>query len=174
MEFLSFTAIVAAGGALLHFSIQNSIDNFYKKQLESHKSALKNSEKIFNYKLKASVELYKIIHQMMPEKNHPDMDWSEACELIAQSFHLHEKALDNFLCKYQAALSENVFIRIKKAVYKCSEGRFEFDWDSSTENAIVTSKGIHKAEELCKSLDEAMNMLRQELRAMTLQEIKEK
>ncbi len=48
--------------------IKESIGSVYKKQLEDHKFILKNSEKIFQFKLDASKSLYTILHEIKSVK----------------------------------------------------------------------------------------------------------
>jgi hypothetical protein len=150
----------------LEAGIKESIGGVYKKQLEDRKSLLKNSEKIFQYKLDASKRLYKILHELLPKRTNPDMDSYEAYGAIAGSFSSHEDALDDFLCDYQATLSPAILERVRKAVNACSDGKIDFNFDSSTQGTICSDAAIEKAEELNKSLLEAVEMLRKEVHQM--------
>jgi len=146
--------------------IKESIGSIYKKKLEEHKFLLKNSEKIFEYKLNASKALYKILHDILPKRNNPEMEWSEACEEIASSFSAHEKALDEFLCNYQSTLSDEILERVKRAVSACSDGGFEFYWSSSMDEPACSETGKDKADELYNALSEAVDLLRKEVNEM--------
>ncbi len=150
----------------LETGIKESIGSVYKKQLEDHKFLLKNSEKVFQFKLDASKNLYKIFHEILPKRSHPDMDWDEVSEEIAASFSEHEDALDKFLCEYQSTLSPEILRRIRDAINACSDGRFEFYWDSSAQDAVCTSTAKEKASELYDALNEAVEMLRKEVHDM--------
>lgn len=159
-----FTTIAVK--TFLETTIKESIGTAYKKQLEEHKFLLKNSEKVFQYKLDASKSLYKVLHEITPKKSNPDMDFYEACEEIASSFLSHENALDDFLCEYQATLSPEILQRVHAAVAACSDGRFEFYFDSSVDDIVCSSYGIAKAELLYKVISEAVEILRAEVYEM--------
>ena len=71
MAVLSTAGFTSVGTALvlktfLETGIKESIGSVYKKQLEDHKFLLKNSEKVFQFKLDASRSLYKIFHEILP------------------------------------------------------------------------------------------------------------
>lgn len=150
----------------LETGIKEAIGSAYKKQLEEHKFLLKNSEKVFQFKLDASKSLYKIYHNMLPKRTHPDMDWDDAIEAIASSFSQHENKLDDFLCEYQSTLSPQILSRVRRAINACSDGRFEFYWDSSALDAVCTDSAKEKASELYYALNEAVEMLREEVHNM--------
>ena len=150
----------------LETGIKESIGSVYKTQLENHKFLLKNSEKVFQYKLDASKNLYEILHIIIPKKSYPDMDWDDASEIIANSFSKHEDALDKFLCEYQSTLSPEILKRIRQAISACSEGNFEFYWNSSSADAMPNETAKKKAGELYDALNEAVEMLRIEVHEM--------
>ena len=171
MAILSTAGFTAVGTAFvlktfLETGIKESIGSVYKKQLEDHKFLLKNSEKVFQFKLDASKCLYKIFHEMIPRKSHPDMDWGEVSEAIASSFREHEGALDSFLCEYQATLSQEILDRIQSAITACSDGKFEFYMDSSAHDVVCTNTAREKASELYNALEEAIELLRKEVHEM--------
>jgi hypothetical protein len=171
MSILGAASFSAVGTAFvlkvfLEAGIKESISSVYKKQLEDHKFLLKNSEIVFKYKLDSSKSLYTILHSILPKKSYPDMDWDEACEEIASSFSKHEKALDKFLCDYQSTLSSQVLTRVKKAISACSDGQFEFYWDSSISDAVCTGTARENANELYKALSEAVELIRKEVHEM--------
>lgn len=163
-----FTALSTAFvlKTFIEAGIKESIGNVYKMQLENHKFLLKNSEKVFQYKLDASKNLYKILHDIIPKRSHLDMDWDEASEVIASSFSAHEDALDKFLCEYQSTLSPKILQRVRNAISACSDGQFEFYWDSSRRDAIYTNTAKEKAGELYDALNEAVEILRKEVHEM--------
>ncbi len=150
----------------LKTSIKESIGSIYKKQLETHKFLLKNSEKVFQYKLDASKALFKIFYEIAPERTTPDMDIHDAFEQIASSFPSHEKALDEFLCEYQATLSPKILERVRSAISACSDGKFEYYWDNRNDEPVTSRTAIQKAEELYQALSDATEELREELHEM--------
>ena len=171
MTILGITGLTAIGTGfvlktVLEIGIKESIGGIYERRLEDHKFLLKNSEKVFQFKLDASKSLYRIFHEMLPKRSHPDMDWDDASEEIAASFSQHEDKLDYFLCEYQSTLSPAILDRVRKAINACSDGRFEFYWDASAEDAVCTNTAREKASELYKALNEAVEMLRKEVHDM--------
>ncbi|MGV8887994.1 MAG: hypothetical protein ACOH2P_08080 [Pseudomonas sp.] len=171
MVVLSAAGFTAVGTAFvlkifLETGIKESIGGVYKRQLENHKFLLKNSEKVFQFKLDASKALYKIFHDIVPKRSHPDMDWDEASEEIALSFSKHEEALDEFLCEYQSTLSPKILERVRDAISACSDGRFEYYWDSVKQDAACNETAKEKASELYKVLFEAVELLRKEVHDM--------
>lgn len=163
---LALVSIVFVLKTFLETGIKESIGNVYKKQLEDHKFFLKNSEKVFQFKLDASKSLYKIFHEMLPKRSHPEMDWEEARVEIASSFSQHEDKLDEFLCEYQSTLSPAILQRVRNAISACSDGRFAFYWDSFEQDAVCSNTAIEKASELHEALNEAVEMLRKEVHDM--------
>ncbi len=171
MAVLSTAGFTAAGTVwvlktFLETALKESIGSVYKKQLEDHKFLLKNSEKVFQFKLDASKSLYRIFHEMLPKRSHPDMDWDEACEEIAASFSRHEDKLDDFLCEYQSTLSPEILERVRNSISACSDGRFEFYWDSPAQDALCTNTAKEKASKIYGALNEAVEMLRKEVHDM--------
>lgn len=170
MEFLEI--VTAAGfsavgvGAFvkigLETGIKEAVSNVYRKELEEHKFLLKNSEAVFNFKLEASKALYKIYLGILPKRDDPSMDWEEACTQISSSFSSHETALNEFLSEYQATLTDETLKRVKKAVSACSDGRCNFYWDDPQYEA----NSYEKANELFKSVEEAVEILRKEVHEM--------
>ncbi|WP_102418342.1 hypothetical protein [Vibrio cyclitrophicus] len=166
-EVFTAAGVSAAGvGAFvkvgLETGIKEAVSNVYRKELEEHKFLLKNSEAVFNFKLDASKALYKIYLAILPTRNDPEMGWEEACIQISSSFSTHETALNEFLSEYQATLTDETLKRIKKAVSACSDGRCNFYWDDSQFDA----NSYEKANELFKSVEEAVEILRKEVHEM--------
>ncbi|KGR32635.1 hypothetical protein OA39_05000 [Vibrio campbellii] len=167
LEILSAAGFSAAGvGAIvklgLETDIKEAISNVYRKELEEHKFLLKNSEAVFNFKLEASKALYKIYLNILPKREHPDMDWEEACIQISSSFEIYEKELNEFLCEYQATLTDDILKRIKKAISACSDGSYAFYWDAPQ----FDTNSYEKANELFDSIQEAVEILRREVHEM--------
>ncbi len=81
------------------------------------------------------------------------------------SLHTND-ALNNFLCEYQSTLSPKILQRVRHAISACSDGQFEFYWDSLRHDAICTNTAKEKANELFEALDEAVEMLRKEVHEM--------
>ncbi len=144
-------------------AIEKSVASVYERQLENHKFLLKNSEKVFEYKLNATKVLYKILNDMVPKKTHPEMGWDEACDGIAESFEKHEDVLGNFLCDYQATLSTESLDKVKRAINLCSQGKFSFKWDGDMERELPTYSSLDNANKLFDVLNETVEILRNEV-----------
>lgn len=150
----------------LETGIKEALSQVYKKDLENYKFYLKNSEKVFEFKLNASKEMYKLSRDIKPEKSHPDMDWHEACEQIAYDFSAYEKKLNNFMCEYHATLSEDIYERIHKAISACAIGNSGVTIASTDQPPICNETATQKASELFDALQEAVDMLRKEVQDM--------
>ena len=59
-------------------------------------------------------------------------------------------------CDFQATLSPESLERVRKAISACSDGRFEFHWNSEQQEPEVTTTGMEKADELINALAEAV------------------
>lgn len=91
---------------------------------ERYKTSLKKSEFIFQKEYEAASEFVGIVRSIRPTFAHPDMDWYEACNLIALSFEKHEETLERFLAKHGAVLSETARTRLGRALSLASDGKF--------------------------------------------------
>lgn len=102
-----------------------SLEGSLRENLEVHKQKLKNSEFIFREQYHAVLELYQIKKDMVPEKRHPDMEWEEALEEMAQSANGTRKQLENFTRKYFAVLSPGVVEKMESACSYCIDAELE-------------------------------------------------
>ena len=151
---------------LIENGIKESINTFFQKKLEDYKFILKNSEKVFQFKLDASKELFKIAQDIIPEKTHPDMDWSEACEQITLNYGWLEESLNKFLCEYHATLSPNLYERIQNARKSCFIVKSGVTIDSLDQPPRFNSDAIENAGKLFDIINEAVDVLRIEVQAM--------
>ena len=97
------------------------------KEVEHHKSKLKLNEKFLENQLEASFKLYKIMKDMVPEKNYPEMDWYEACDEIACNFESLQKQLAEFLENHYTTLPPDIYETLQSTEYLCSDGKLEID-----------------------------------------------
>jgi hypothetical protein len=132
----------------------------YKTQLttevEKLKSSLKNSEAFFTRQLEALTKLRTIFRHLVPKKRSSDMDWYEACEVIAESFSMHADALDEFLCLYGAVLPNDVLKKLETATSIATEGTFYFGWNSEAGVTEASREAIQSAEALYENVKDAV------------------
>jgi hypothetical protein len=168
-----FSTTVASGlvflciKTFLTTGIKESVAAVYKQQLEVHKFRLSNSEKVFQFKLDASQRLCRLYHNILPEQTHPDQEFDEVIPHIADCFDQHEAELVDFLCEYQATLSNDVLHKIRTAISACSDGKFGFYWtDDKTGGPTCTPEAGEMATVLVKTIREATESLRKEVHEM--------
>lgn len=99
-----------------------SIESKLSQYLEVHKQKIKNSEFFFQRQYEASQELYKLKVDMMPPHSHPDMDWHDALEEMANGLEKTYKSLRDFLNKYFTVLSPDILEKIESAKSNAEEG----------------------------------------------------
>jgi hypothetical protein len=139
-EILKISAVILGslgGGALIIGAFAKWLGELWAKRLiqhekkkldeeiESHKIKLKKSEFIFQREYEAASELVALIRGLLPTYSHPQMDWHEACDEIAQNFHRIELILHAYLSKHGAILSEEVLDIIGTCISIAGENKFE-------------------------------------------------
>lgn len=125
------------------------LQGILSKEIESHKVLLKYDEKFFDHLFKASVDLYKIRTEIVPEKQHPDMDWSDACEIMMKESDTIRNKLSAYLQTYYAALPPEIFEELQNAVYLCGDAKFS----SNHEDSYSAINEIYdKVSNACKNL----------------------
>lgn len=176
IEIIGTAGLTAIGCALLikalvKSGIKSAMKLNFDKHLERYKSeltgeieklrlTLRKSETIFSQQFVALVELRRIYRNLIPRKRHPDMKWPEALGDVADSFSAHADALDEFLCKHQAVLPNDVLKKIEHVANLAHDGTFEFTWNRN-DGAGITVRGMEIAEELYDGLREASIQLQE-------------
>jgi len=127
--------------------------------LEQIKSTLVNAQSVFSHQLEGLTRLRTILRGVVPTKTHPDMDWHEACELIAASFSTHASALDGFLSEFSGFLPNDILMKVESAIVMAGDGRFEFSWDAIRSEAEPNREAIEIADKFYETLREAVNSL---------------
>jgi hypothetical protein len=172
LSILTTSGLTGIGGAFLvkvfvKSGIEKAVELNFSKQLEDYKtvlnreleslkSALKNSEIHFNQQLKALSELRSLYRKFLPKKRSPDMDWDEACIDIADDFPRHEESILTFLCNHDAVLPENVRNLVERAHHLASNGLFEYSWIPSLEAVRPNEDAAKTADFLNDTLTEAI------------------
>lgn len=144
---------------LVKSGIEKAVEHNFSKKLESQKTSLKKSEIYFTQQLEALSRLRTLLRKMLPRKSHPDMEWDEACEGIADGFSKHEEALVEFHCRYEAVLPKTVSSDIDNAISHASDGTFEFVWNSERKDVEPTSAAIKSAGALYEHVQRAIEHL---------------
>jgi hypothetical protein len=150
---------------LVKSGIEKAVEHSFNKRLEEDKTALKKSEVYFSLQLEALSRLRRILREMIPRKTHPDMDWHEACEVIAEGFSSHEKALSEFLWKYEAVLPKEVAKDVQSCLVRASEGTFQFVWNPERGYAQPTREATKTADKLHDALGDAIKRLQEHVDA---------
>jgi hypothetical protein len=86
------------------------------RDLESYKVKLKKSEFLFEKEFQAASEFLKLYSLFMPTRSHPEMDWGDAMEVIADDAGRTEIMLSKFVVEHGAALDEGDRDRLEAAV----------------------------------------------------------
>ena len=115
------------------------------KEIESIKTALKFSEVRFSKQFEALVALRRLRRRVLPKKWHPEMDWSEALEDIANKFEEHIEQLENFLLEHEAVLPTPILRRLENALNAATDGQFEFDYDSKDDTSRPRAEALKLA-----------------------------
>jgi hypothetical protein len=122
-------------------------------QAESYKVQLKKSEFLFQREFEAASSFIALRGRIAPAYNNPDMDWSDACEQIAQNFGKAENLLNDYLAKNGPALIQAERKLLASALTIAATGNFE------VVDGEVSARAISMAEEF----DEVMNGLEESL-----------
>ena len=85
-------------------------------QVELVKAALNKSQSIFSKQLESLATLRRMHRKILPKKDHPEMDWDEACTRIAHYFSRHADTLDEFLCNFSSVLPKDIIAKIETAI----------------------------------------------------------
>lgn len=144
---------------LVQAGIEKAIEYNFNQKIESQKTSLKKSEIYFNMQLEALGKIRSIKRKVVPSPSYPEMDWDDACEVIADGFSGHEDALTDFLCRYEAVLPKEVGLQVQKAACLANEGRFQYSWNSQARDAEVTPEAIDTADKLCEALNNGIDSL---------------
>jgi hypothetical protein len=115
------------------------------QEIEAAKTSLKFSETRFSKQFEALVALRRYFRRLLPKKSHPDMEWDEAMERVADRFSKHLDELEEFLFAHEAVLPTPVLERLEQAINKATDAQFEFDWNSKDEEAYARPEAIKLA-----------------------------
>lgn len=114
-----------AGEKATHNSDLKSLEGTINESLEVHKQKLRNSEFVFQMQYRAVLEIYQIKKAMIPERDHPEMDWEDALFKMASNAEATKAELETYLHKYFAVLTPTVVEKLERATVSCQEAIFE-------------------------------------------------
>lgn len=106
-----------------------SLRNQLTQDTESYKVKLKKSEFIFQKEYEAVSEFVLLKRSFLPTFSRPNMDWSEACDDIAQNFSHIERLLGSFIAKHGAVLSKEVSDLLSYSSGIAGENKFNVGMD---------------------------------------------
>ena len=129
----------------------------FKKQLvletESHKVRLKKSEHIFAREFDAASALVALVRDISPRHRQPTMDWSDACDDIAQDFGKIESQIGTYLRSHGAVLDQSVRDVLSSCMALAGESKFDvFEGE-------VSREANEAADQLYTKLQEAESAL---------------
>lgn len=139
-----------------------SLENRLTRETESYKIKLKKSEFIFQKEFEAASEFVAILRRFTPTCSRPQMDFYEACDVIAQDFYNVEVALGIFLSKHGAILQSEV----KEAIFLCLAIAGENKLELSRPD--VPDSANQAAGELYKKLQEVEQFLLRQVHSQVI------
>jgi hypothetical protein len=101
------------------------LKNKFVQETESYKIKLKKSEFLFEKEFAAASELVALVREIRPRQFFPEMEWADACDLIAMNFSKIENRLDDYLAKHGAVLGKEVADLISKCIGIVAQGNFD-------------------------------------------------
>lgn len=129
------------------------------RTLESYKIQLKKSEVFFLRELEAAASLSSLFHSILPSLNHPEMDWHEACDVLAQNLGKVELRLNEFMDKHGAVLDLAERRLLIEAINLAANGKFD------AVNGEVSSNGNKAANDVFEKLAALVEVLLKRVRS---------
>lgn len=138
-----------------------SLRNDLVQETESYKLKLKKSELIFEKEFEAASRFVALRRSFMPTYSHPEKDWSEACDEIAQNFEKIAEELNAYLAEFGAVLQDDAKDIISKCKTIAAINKFEADSTS------VSMKANMAADELYDKLEDAEKALLEQVHSQS-------
>lgn len=127
----------------------------FKQQLqeeaERHKIRLKKSEFIFAKQFDAASALVALYRDISPSYSHPDMDYYDACDQVAENFGKIEGLIHTYVRTHGAVLTDSVKHLLYLSIGIAGEHKFD-----ATQSGIASSANA-AAEVLLGHLKQAEN-----------------
>ncbi|MDB5430304.1 MAG: hypothetical protein JWP35_1420 [Caulobacter sp.] len=128
------------------------VRNTLTRDVESYKVKLKKSEFLFEREFLAASGFMKLYGDFAPQKSHPDMDWDDAMDMIANNAHFTEQKLDAFMREHGAALNKDDREKLSSAVNMANDLALEMGGCPPAQVNEEASKLYHALEDLRDSL----------------------
>jgi hypothetical protein len=100
------------------------VKNELAKETEGHRLKLKKAEILFARELDATSEFSALYRKIRPDYSRPDMEWDDACTIVAGRFPSIEQDIEAYLTKHGPVLTETVRTDLKKCVTYASHNKF--------------------------------------------------
>jgi hypothetical protein len=150
-------------GGLLANRYVERVKGEIAKELEDFKTRLKKSEFVFQKQYEAASSFVALKSDILPTHRFPEMEWTDACENIAEKFDKVERQLRTFVSVHGAVLSSEALKRIESAEARAGEGKFEVHGDE------VSREGTELADEMWDDLKAVEELLLKEVRTQAAQ-----
>ena len=133
------------------------------KELASHESQLRLSELLYQEKLDATKAFVSLYQQILPPYSRPDMEWDDACDILALQFEQVEKMLDSFIVAHKPVLNDTTLELLENAKSWARDGNFSsINWgDSDDGMPEVSAEGRQYAGKVMIALEVIENKLMQ-------------
>lgn len=149
-----------------HLSEIKRLESKLGEYSEIHKQKLKNSELFFLRQFEASQALYKLKMEMTPPYRHPDMDWDEAIEEMAENLGDTHRKLQALLIEYFTVLPPELLEKLESAASNAAEG-------SLYGGQGCGSPGNRCAESVYKKIEECTALMKAEVDGQRLVKLHE-
>lgn len=100
------------------------VKNELAKETEAHKLKLRKAELLFDRELEATSEFSALYRKIRPDYSRPDMDWADACGIVAGTFSSIEKDLEGYLTKHGSVLTAGIRAKLREGVTFASHNKF--------------------------------------------------
>jgi hypothetical protein len=122
------------------------------KETETHKLNLRKQEILYNKQLDAATEFIGLHQTMQPRFSHPDKDWDEACEDVAESFGMYEEWLKAYVRKHGAVTSRAVRKLLDESIDLASTNKFNVSGGDVSRDQVKAASDFMKALEKCEEV----------------------
>ena len=124
-----------------------------EQDLESYKVKLKKSEFLFQKEFEAASEFVEIKQGLLPTYLHPEMEWYDACDYVAQSIDEIEFKLRNYLSRHGAILKNETRHIVSVCIGIAGKNKFEIESPETNSTTNAAANDLYeKLEEIEKLL----------------------
>jgi hypothetical protein len=112
------------------------------REAESYKLKVRKAEILFDRELQAVSEFGVLYRKIWPEYSRPDMEWEDACDVVAGNFPNIEKHLEDFLTKHAPVLTSDLREKLRQCTNYAATNKFgayEMPEDQASATAQVAA-----------------------------------